>query len=139
MDGLTSSSSATRRGNPRAWWSLACGLLSLAAIPIGIVLARELEQVTLVDSSGSVLAGALLGWIAGDISTTDPAVAGWVKDNAAYLRWVAPAVGAILVVATGKLIAARKEAVAPDAVDLARASAAVGEVPSVKAQPKGGE
>jgi hypothetical protein len=64
LDGLTSSSSATRRGNPRAWWSLACGLLSLAAIPIGIVLARELEQVTLVDSSGSVLAGALRGWIA---------------------------------------------------------------------------
>jgi hypothetical protein len=64
LDVLTSSSSATRRANPRAWWSLACGLLSLAAIPVGVVLARELEQVTLVESSGSVLVAALLGWAA---------------------------------------------------------------------------
>jgi hypothetical protein len=64
LDGRTSSSSGASRANPRAWWSLACGLLSLAAIPAGIVLARELEQVTLVDSSGSVLVAALLGWAA---------------------------------------------------------------------------
>jgi hypothetical protein len=39
-------------------------VLSLAAIPAGVVLARKLEQVTLVDSSGSVAAAALLGWAA---------------------------------------------------------------------------
>ncbi len=64
MDGPTSSSSGARRANPRAWWSLACGLLSLAAVPVGVVLARELEQVTLVESSGSVVVAALLGWAA---------------------------------------------------------------------------
>jgi hypothetical protein len=64
LDVLTSSSSGARRANPRAWWSLACGLLSLAAIPVGVVLARELKQVTLVESSGSVLVAALLGWSA---------------------------------------------------------------------------
>jgi hypothetical protein len=64
LDVPTSSSSSLGRANPRAWWSLACGILSLAAIPAGIVLARELVQVTLVDSSGSVLVGALLGWAA---------------------------------------------------------------------------
>jgi hypothetical protein len=64
LDGPTSSNSGARRANPRAWWSLVCGILSLAAIPVGIVLARELEQVTLVDSSGSVLVGALFGWAA---------------------------------------------------------------------------
>jgi hypothetical protein len=64
LDVPTSSSSVARPANPRAWWSLVCGLLSLAAIPGGILLARELEQVTLVDSSGSVLAAALLGWAA---------------------------------------------------------------------------
>ena len=64
MDVLTSSNSATRRANPRAWWSLVCGILSLAAIPVGVLLARELEQVTLVESSGSVLVAALLGWAA---------------------------------------------------------------------------
>ena len=61
MDVLTSSSSGARRANPRAWWSLACGLLSLAAIPVGVVLARELKQVTLLDSSGSIVVAALLG------------------------------------------------------------------------------
>ncbi len=64
MDGPTSSSSAARRANPRAGWSLACGLLAVAAIPAGIVLARESQTVTLVDSSGSVAAAALLGWSA---------------------------------------------------------------------------
>lgn len=39
-------------------------MLSLASIPVGIVLARELERVTLVESSGSVLVGALFGWAA---------------------------------------------------------------------------
>jgi len=64
LDARTSSSSLPRRGNPRAWWSLVCGILSLAAIPAGILLARELEQVSLIDSSGSVVAALLLGWIA---------------------------------------------------------------------------
>ena len=62
MDGRTSSSSgAARRANPRATWSVVCGLLSLTAIPAGVVLARELKAVTLVDSSGSVAVAAVLG------------------------------------------------------------------------------
>jgi hypothetical protein len=63
LDGPTSSSSAAR-GNPRAWWSLVCGIASIAAIPAGTLLARESERVTLVDSSGSVAVAALLGWAA---------------------------------------------------------------------------
>jgi hypothetical protein len=63
LDVRTSSSSATR-GNPRAWWSLVCGIASIAAIPAGTILARESERVTLVDSSGSVAVAALLGWAA---------------------------------------------------------------------------
>jgi hypothetical protein len=64
LDGRTSSSSALARGNPRAWWSLVCGLASLAAIPAGTLLARESQRVTLVESSGSVVVAALLGWAA---------------------------------------------------------------------------
>ena len=64
MESRTSGSSGVRRGNPRAWWSLACGILSILAIPAGVVLARELERVTLVDASGSVVVAALLGWAA---------------------------------------------------------------------------
>jgi YjbE family integral membrane protein len=51
------------------------------------------------------LGAALLGWTAGEMGITDPAIADWVKANAAWLEsfYVAPAVGALLVVAAGKL------------------------------------
>ena len=39
-----------------------CGILSVAAIPAGILVARKFEQVTLLDSSGSIVVAALLGW-----------------------------------------------------------------------------
>jgi hypothetical protein len=39
-----------------------CGTVSVAAIPAGILAARELEKVTLIDSSGSIVVAALLGW-----------------------------------------------------------------------------
>jgi len=69
------------------------------------------------------LGAALLGWIAGDIMVTDPAIAGWVKANYAWLlEWkLAPVAGAVFVVAVGKFIAARHEAEesAEPAVDLA--------------------
>jgi len=64
LDGRTSSSSASRPGNPRAAWSLVCGILSILAIPAGILAARELRDVTLIDSSGSVALAGLLGWAA---------------------------------------------------------------------------
>ena len=41
-----------------------CGILAIAAIPAGTVLARELKSVTLIDSSGSVAVAGLLGWAA---------------------------------------------------------------------------
>jgi len=49
------------------------------------------------------LGAALLGWIAGDIMVTDPAIAGWVQQHAAWLReWhAAPIAGAIIVTAIG--------------------------------------
>ena len=64
MDGRTSSNRPTWRANPRATWSVVCGLLSLAAVPAGIVLARETRLVTLVNSSGSIVVAVLLGFSA---------------------------------------------------------------------------
>ena len=54
-----------------------------------------------------VIGAGLLGWIAGDMSTTDTVTKVWVEDNAAYLRWVAPIVTALMVVTAGKWLAAR--------------------------------
>ena len=52
-----------------------------------------------------ILAGAaLLGWIAGDIIVTDPAITGWVGSHAAWLRQlhVAAMAGAVFVVLAGR-------------------------------------
>ena len=53
------------------------------------------------------IGGALLGWVAGEMAITDPAVKDWVNSNAAWLHYVAPAAGAALVVAIGKILARR--------------------------------
>jgi YjbE family integral membrane protein len=56
------------------------------------------------------LGGALLGWIAGEMMVTDPAIVNWVEHNAAWLEtWrVAAAAGAALVFAVGTWLAQRK-------------------------------
>jgi YjbE family integral membrane protein len=51
------------------------------------------------------LGAAVLGWTAGEMIVTDPALAEWVNANAAWLHWGAPIGGAVLVVAVGKWLA----------------------------------
>jgi YjbE family integral membrane protein len=63
--------------------------------------------------------GALLGWIAGGMLVHDAAVNHWVSANAPWLGIAAPVVGAVLVVAFGKLFGAHMARRAPAAVDLA--------------------
>jgi len=54
------------------------------------------------------LGAAILGWTAGEMAVTDPAVAEWVNANTSWLHWGAPAVGAALVVVVGKWLAKRR-------------------------------
>jgi predicted tellurium resistance membrane protein TerC len=58
------------------------------------------------------LGAAVLGWTAGEMGVTDPAIAHWVKANMQWIYTfdVAPSVGAIAVVTLGKWIAGRKRA-----------------------------
>lgn len=56
-----------------------------------------------------VLGAALLGWVAGEMAISDPSVAGWVEAHHT-LHTVAPAAGALLVVAIGKWLAGRGDA-----------------------------
>ena len=53
------------------------------------------------------IGAGLLGWVAGEMALSDPAIAGW---SAAHhsLHSIAPAVGAVLVVVTGKWLLARQ-------------------------------
>jgi YjbE family integral membrane protein len=59
------------------------------------------------------LGGLLLGWIAGTMAVTDPAVTPWlagVQQNADAIKYAAGIAGALLVLAIGKLVARRARA-----------------------------
>jgi YjbE family integral membrane protein len=92
---------------------LALLIIGLAlSIPIVIfgstLMLKVMERYPIIITLGA----ALLGWIAGDIMVTDPAIAGWVKANVAWLHeWkVAHVAGAGFVVALGMWIARQHEA-----------------------------
>ena len=55
------------------------------------------------------LGAALLGWVAGDMTLSDPAIKGFI-DGHHYLHEVLPVAGAVIVVAVGKYLASRAEA-----------------------------
>lgn len=65
------------------------------------------------------IGAALLGWVAGEMAITDPLVKDWVNANMAWLHYVAPAAGAVMVVVVGKWLAARKMRARPVIEDLA--------------------
>ena len=46
----------------------------------------------------------MLGWVAGEMMVTDPAISDWVDSQAHWLHTAAPAFGALFVVAMGKWI-----------------------------------
>lgn len=67
------------------------------------------------------LGAALLGWIGGDMFVTDVFVKPYLSDMPSWFHYVTAACGAALVVAVGKLLAARKPAAAEaPLVDLAQ-------------------
>jgi YjbE family integral membrane protein len=63
------------------------------------------------------IGAGLLGWVAGEMALSDPAISGW-SANQHTLHTLAPAIGAMLVVATGKWLtirAAAQQAMTPTA------------------------
>ena len=54
------------------------------------------------------LGGALLGWIAGDMTATDAALKAPIEATIPQAHWVLPIAGALLVIALGKLLGARR-------------------------------
>ena len=52
--------------------------------------------------------GGILGWVAGEMAITDPVVAPWVEAHAHWMEEAAPVLGAVIVVAAGKWLGARK-------------------------------
>lgn len=62
------------------------------------------------------IGAALLGWIAGGMAVSDPAVKEWIEVNAKLLLSYAPGIGAIFVVLVGKWLASRATAQASEPV-----------------------
>lgn len=65
--------------------------------------------------------GALLGWIALSMAISDPVLEAPLAGVRSWLSWLAPASGALLVIAIGKLAAARAATKPKTLVDLADA------------------
>ena len=83
-------------------------------------------------------AGALLGYIAGDLAVTDPAVADWVNTQSPALTMLVPLMCAVLVVAQSRIIERRRrELRAPAPLDAAtrRSAPPLSPPPSPPPQP----
>ena len=64
------------------------------------------------------LGGGLLGWVAGEMLVTDPAVSGWIDANVSWLHTGAPVLATAFVVGTGTWLAREKPDSTTIVVDL---------------------
>jgi len=79
-------------------------VISIPLVVFGsTILMKFMERWPIIITIG----GGLLGWVAGEMGITDPAVKDWVDANAAWLHYAAPVLGAAIVVAVGKMLSRR--------------------------------
>ena len=89
-------------------WLLVFGLV--VSIPL-VVLGAQIIMTLIERLPILILAGgALLGYLAGELVITDPAMAGWVAARGAWPHWAGPIAGILLVVLVAKTIEARRRA-----------------------------
>lgn len=98
------------------------------AISIPLVVFGSTLLLKLMERYPFIIVGgaALLGWVAGDMATTDPSVKDWVAQTAPWLHEAAEVLGAIFVVVVGRMRAS---------AELARRAAQAAPVPAVVAAP----
>ena len=78
--------------------------LSIPVVVFGsTVLVKVMERWPVIIALGA----ALIGWVAGALAVTDPVVSDSIDAAAPWLRWTAPAAGALLVVTLGTWLSAR--------------------------------
>lgn len=66
-----------------------------------------------------IIGGALLGWVALSMAISDPAIKDGLLPYKSWLGWVAPVLGAVMVVAIGKFLASRRPVPEKKIIDLA--------------------
>ena len=79
-------------------------------ISIPLIIFGSTLILKLMDRFPVIIVGgaALLGWVAGEMAVSDPAIAAWVAERHS-LHTVVPALGAMAVVAVGKWLSIRSE------------------------------
>lgn len=81
----------------------------LISIPLVIfgstMLLKIMERFPIIITIG----GMLLGWVAGDMATTDPVVKDWISANFPTLHEAAEVIGAVAVFVIGKWLAGRQQ------------------------------
>jgi YjbE family integral membrane protein len=99
----------------------------LVSIPIIVwgsqLVIRLMDRFPIIITVG----GMLLGWIAGGMAITDPAVSDLVAPQLSWLKYAAPALGALLVLAVGRMLAMRGPV--PEGVAAAGAESAAAVTP----------
>lgn len=69
------------------------------------LLLKVMERFPIIITIG----GGLLGWVAGEMAVTDPAISGWIEANAPYMHhmYIAPILCTAVVLLAGKVISKR--------------------------------
>ena len=69
------------------------------------LLLKVMERFPIIITIG----GGLLGWVAGEMAVTDPAISGWLEANAPYMHhmYIAPILCTAVVLLAGKIISKR--------------------------------
>jgi YjbE family integral membrane protein len=85
-------------------------LIAGLAISIPLVVFASTLLLTLMGRFPIIITigAALLGWVAGEMAISDPAVKDWVDASMPFLHWLAPALGAAGVVLVGKFLGSRR-------------------------------
>lgn len=81
------------------------GLGLLISIPLVVGGAAILIKLIARFPAIVLLGAALIGWVGGEVIVTDPAWSAWVDEQAHWLHWGGPLIGAIAVIAIGKILA----------------------------------
>jgi len=83
-------------------WMLIAGLvITVPVILFGSALLMKLmERFPIV----VIIGAALIGWVAGEMVISDPAIKDWVDANASFLHTASPIACAAFVIAAGKLL-----------------------------------
>ena len=79
-------------------------VVSIPLVVVGAqIIMKLIERFPILIIAG----GGLLGYVAGEMMVIDTAVAAWVNEHAAWMHWVVPAAGIVVVVVVAKWMQAR--------------------------------